>query len=310
VAGTASLRVDAFVAWLGSTGTPDDIAAFSRSIVSGLVSLAGNAKVAPSHVASGVELARDAGLDVAAMERLGTLLVTFEAIEVAQPSTVSIAFKPKPVPVPVPVPVPDSIVVAKAEAEPEQPKPKAVAVAAAAAAPTRSRAIPIAALALAIVALAWFARPGAAPDAEIQRLAALELPARFPPGWQLATRAPTPTPHGKVVLVERGALQAFVAVLPPTASAPLVAIREAEAGASAQLGAGHAVYFSEGCKLVAPRAARCRGTATDGVESRVVLTHLRTGARRVVVAVFVEPSLAPSDAELDAIAASLDPDAT
>lgn len=196
--------------------------------------------------------------------------------------------------------------------------------------PARRLAKLAAALAVAgLVAYVSWPRGGATASAVVDgaavgpRIAPLDVAARFPDdGWHYATRtdaAPIVTPHAKTALVVRGPAadpddQAFFATLPlagaladaAASDARLLAVaRDAERGPAAHLAAAHATYYSEGCTKLGPRAARCRGTVTTATTARTIVTHVRLGATRAVIALFA--SRAPRDAEVDAIAASLQP---
>jgi hypothetical protein len=79
MAASVESRVDAFAAWLEGHGAPAEVAAFNRSVVTGLVLLAGRGPVDDAHVAQAAALAADGAADVVQVERLGALLVRFEA---------------------------------------------------------------------------------------------------------------------------------------------------------------------------------------------------------------------------------------
>jgi hypothetical protein len=83
MAASVESRVDAFAAWLEGHGAPAEVAAFNRSVVTGLVLLAGRGPVDDGHVAQAAALAADGAADVVQVERLGALLVRFEAGPVA-----------------------------------------------------------------------------------------------------------------------------------------------------------------------------------------------------------------------------------
>jgi hypothetical protein len=68
-------KVDAFEAWLRAAGTPEEIASFTRSAAEGFVAVAGTRAITADHVEMSVRFARDAKMDVTAMERLGAALV-------------------------------------------------------------------------------------------------------------------------------------------------------------------------------------------------------------------------------------------
>ena len=91
---TARERVDAFEAWVRRVGTPAEIASFSRSVADGFVAVAGSGAVTAAHVEMSCALARDAGMDVGAMERLGALFVRFTA-EPAAAAAVVVAERAK-----------------------------------------------------------------------------------------------------------------------------------------------------------------------------------------------------------------------
>jgi hypothetical protein len=72
-------RVDAFEIWLQTACTPEQAAVYNRSIVEGFIAVAGPDPVTHEHIAISVSLARDAGIDVTAMEQLGKLIVEYDS---------------------------------------------------------------------------------------------------------------------------------------------------------------------------------------------------------------------------------------
>ncbi len=254
-------KLDAFETWLRATGSPEDVALFSRSLVVGLLAVAGKAPMTAEHVAQAVQLARDAGIsDVAPMERLGALLVQLDAV-------------PPQEELPEAAPPPESLAISI-----RVPKVSTMSLPVVAAKPRR----PFAALAFAVVAVAgagawWLTRgdsgpPDAAPVVVLEEV--------LPDGWRVvhAQRGAT--------LVARGGDQMFVATLPASAAKDELAVaRTAEQGATAKLVASAAHYYSEGCAAAGEHTAVCRGTATlPGGEVVTLQTYVRVGARRAVLA--------------------------
>jgi hypothetical protein len=126
-------RVEAFEAWLRATGTADEIALFSKSYSDGFVAVAGSKRVGLAHVIAAVKLARDAGMDTTAMEKLGHLFVKFtdagepqiedkppEAVKPPEPEKIK-PFEMLPLPPLEPKPVPEPPVVAAVADAPEVP---------------------------------------------------------------------------------------------------------------------------------------------------------------------------------------------
>ena len=291
-------KLDDFETWLRATGTPEDVALFSSSIVTGLLALAGKQAVTAAHVATGVQFARDAGLvDVVAMERIGALLVEFEsapAVTAAPPEPLAISIRmPK---------VSASIPVVDTPVPPVSPR-------------RRRPLVPIAVVVVAVGGVgAWWLTRGdgepaqveakvAAPSAPsasatIDRLVPLDLPVAFPSGWQLVPStaaaktarvvygAPTDPDDQVFVATLRleGALAGGLALETPA----LIAVaHDAEAGAAARLLAGEARYYSEGCEAAGAQTAVCRGTATRDGEVVTLQTFVRVGAKRAVLALFM-----------------------
>ena len=274
VAVIADERLDAFEVWLIARG---EGAQLNRSIAAGFLAIAGKRPVTADDVAAGVALAREAGVgEVEPMERLGALLVEFEAIGGAQ-EPIAVARPPElAISIRTSRNVPRIDDAALAAAEP--------VVAGAAPRPRR----PIAAIAGAVLVLGgigawWILRGDDAPEvASLDRIAALDLSVAFPAGWQVAHA------KGRTALVTQGAdHQAFVAIVrldPRLADDALVTVaRQAETAATAELAGA---YASDGCQIAGEHVAVCRGAATIAGHAVPMQTYVRLGAKRAVLAMF------------------------
>lgn len=336
---TGLSKLDDFESWLRATGAGETATPANRTIAAGILAVAGKGPVTAAHVATGLELARDAGItDVATLEQVGALLLAFEAgatppAVVPEPAIASAPAEPPPalqISIRTSQPTPrvgdttgDGITIRGSQPAPRVGQATGLIAptvenvdAPAPTAPRRTRSVLVAVGALAVVGAAgawWITRddgeviapPPPRTAATLSKIPELDLTVAFPAGWRVIHA------QRSGALVARGSEhQAFLATVPLVsplaanmAGPALVAVaHDAEQGAAERLVAGAARYYSEGCEVAGEGLAICRGTATLAGDVVTLQTYLRIGPRRAVLAMFMAK---PSVAEPAAIAASI-----
>jgi hypothetical protein len=325
-------KLDDFESWLRANGLADEATSATRSIAAGILAVAGKGDATAAHVATGIELARDAGIsEIATLERVGALLLAFQAGERPPPIGKPVVAGPVVAEVLPPAhtvaPPPELQISIRSS----QPTPRAATAELArivdAPPPPVSPPKPatrkgpivatIGALAMIGAVGAWWIlrddgesyAPPPKPPETLSSIPELELPVAFPVGWRVVHAR-----KGSAFVARGSEHQAFFATVPlvsplaATMAGPaLVAVaHDAEQGAAERLVASSARYYSEGCEVAADNLAVCRGTATLAGEVVTLQTYLRVGPRRAVLAMFMaKPSVAEPAAIAAAIVASL-----
>lgn len=323
---TGDDKTRAFASWLRGRGV--ELTGGELSLVTGLIALAGRRPVCADDIARGIELARGAAIcEDAQLERLGALLLAFEAERGAADAPASAAPLQITIRTTAQVPV---------IAQPDATTAPAVRDRSARGSMSRRRARALAASALAVAAASAItgavcagrgssspARPPtalrSAPAERAQRLRRVGLSVRLPAGWREASDAELATSTGPpdATIVFRGATPAdpdhgvFVAATAAHDDDLVAAARTAERGVIRQLGIAASAYQPGGCALIelgGGPAGWCSGVAEHRGARVAVEIYVRTvGNRSVVVLSLAKPSQAGAHAEAAAIAASLTP---
>lgn len=315
-----STTLQAFEHWLKTTGTAEQIALFDQNVVEGILIVAQDQPIAPSHIDDSATLAAESGAPEAFVQRLkqvGDLLLRFQDAPESRADAPA-PKKPKAKASASPPPKESTPVPGNHRVLESPPSAQKTSLGSLGLLKKKRSALIAGAGATLCVALfaGWFVTRKPAPASipapmpveptpvaatgpqPIRRIHALDLSVRFPAGWQHGKEE---GPAGSAVLYSgddepTADQRAFVAVIDHAWAgdagddALLSWTQAAEIGASGPFASDAGSYRSAGCgvsMLGSFRTGHCAGQVPSERGPLALDTYLRMGTRRAALAVFV-----------------------